>query len=511
MPGGSFCIHSMFRQLTTGMSKLGFWLIVGAFIIALLVINDSSLWDDELIRIRSVGSSFGENLSFSYTQLQPLYISFMWCYEKLVGTGEYALKAYNAVACAIAAAYFLRCLQQDGRSPWYTLVLILHPMVFYYNNEISPYMMLLACASAAMYHLYYAPNRHSCKNILILNAIFLLAYALHFISGFFYIIIAATVLPADLRRRKLNLLPAYGQIFLYLLPFTLGLTALYLAYMHTGQVRGWDAPGLNNIAYVLYSFCGMQGLGLSRIDLRFFTWENMTGCKMALLAVTSLAMLGCAFLCRKALISNIRRQPYILPLSICLICFVSVSLYVHFRFWERHLIYLLPFFLLFVIQTVDDTLKSDRSKLTRSFCGAAALLVFISAIRIMSVDYYHKDDFKGIFARYYEPTPQRIVLCQCYGFSKRFYNIEFTEPLDYIANKPRHNNVVDIAEIPLPTVMQCIRKAANEAQTVRLVLNKRAEWVPTLYWDAEERLRKEGYTIRAKTQHNIFHIIDFSK
>ncbi len=371
--------------------------------------------------------------------------------------------------------------------------------------------MLLAYSTASIYYLYYSPHRHTYRNIIILNILFLLAYALHFISGFYYIIIALSVLLADARAHNLTLTKKYGRIFLYFLPLFIGLTCLYLIYMKSGQNRGWDAPGINNIAYILYSFCGMQGLGLSRIDLRFFTWENLTTSKIFLLSFASVSSLCCALLCRKNIADNLRKQPYILPLCGYLLIFISVSIFAHFRFWERHLIFLLPFFLLFAIQTIDDSLHTQCSKLRIACFLSIAICLFISSLRIILLDYYHKDDFKGVFAKYYSSPPQGIILCQCYGFSKKFYNISYTPTRDFIHNPANPAQVVDISEVPFPLVMQCIHKAANESQTVRMVLNKRAEWVPTLYQDAECILRHHGYEIHAKHHHNIFLIIDFSK
>lgn len=497
------------RYSSAPMQRRDLLILLCALILTVFCINDSGLWDDETIRIREIHSDFCTNLKHSLTQLQPLHMALLWVWGQFTGDSAFWIRLLNLIAIIPAIVYCIRILRKLNISPWFALIIPLHPMVAYYVNDISPYIFLLSASFASVYYLFFSLQRHSTGNVVRINLIFAFGYALHFIFVFFYIITAATVLINALRRRDTAVLRRYVGIFLLFSPLFFFLTYLFLTYMSTGQVRGWAAPGWENIAYVLYSFAGFQGLGLSRSALRFGEFEQLTPVMAALLGAGFLVALVCLIAGRRYIISLLR-QEYILPLCIYTVVFIAVAHHVHFRYWERHAMILLPFVLIFALQCVDAARRqTGRPILFRIICLLTGSVLLTSTLRLTFLPYHYKDDSKGLFAGFY--TADTLTVCQCYWFTKKFYHVPYTSAVDYLACEETTDvvpKVIDCGEVPYRTLFAVLQKAAQQNDSVQLVLFRRNEWTPGLYDHAEEHLHRAGFEILNQQEYQaLFRII----
>jgi len=134
-----------------------YWLAVTfSLVVAALAISNQSLWIDEgmtaMNAIQPTLQTWWQHLYHEHnSNLQlPLYMSYIWGWEKIFGSSEAAFRAGNIpwfLVAMLAIAWGARGRRWRG-----TLLLVaaFHPLVWYYLNEARPYMVFYAGASILM-------------------------------------------------------------------------------------------------------------------------------------------------------------------------------------------------------------------------------------------------------------------------------------------------------------------------------------------------------------------------
>lgn len=488
-------------------------LLCCALLMSLLAINSGSLWDDEGYRsFFALYNDFGNMLAYSGRDKQFVFVFYEWLWLAVFPHSEIGMRAMNVPFLLLGVAYLARMLYHRGLSPWWALVLVLHPMAWYYVNEVSPYIIMLTASLGLCFHLFFAEKPESWGNIAGMNACFLLGYACHFIFGFAYFIVAAGLVLRALRGEK----PAWGRYAAVFALFCLALLPLtwwYWIHMEDGQNYGWGHPGPANIAYVVYSFLGMQGMGLSRLDIRAGEWAHLTPQMLVLLSVFTCGAAVLVLLNLRLFFSLIR-QRWVAAYGICALVFYAGAFMKYFQFWERHVIMLLVLPLVLIPQfghALVQSAPSLRRKLSLGLFAVLSLCWAASSANIAYNEYYRKDNFKGVAAYLHaadETTTPRLA--QGNRFVYFYYDFPYYSPTEramrgYGWEKGR---VMLLNQLAPAVQMELITQLCRAYGSVELVLCRRDTSIAGGDPDAAEALfRSKGYEVERRADFNMFRII----
>lgn len=379
-------------------SRQFFVLLLCALGVVALAINGTGLWDDEGYRsFFALYGDVGNMLAYSGRDKQFLFVFYEWLWVSLFPHTEAGMRCMNIPFFLMALLYELCILRRLHLSPWWAVVLLLHPMVWYYLNEVSPYIIMMAASLGLCFHAFFAKKPDSWGHLVGLHACFLLGYACHFIFGFAYFIVLGG-LALRLRRREPVAWGRYAAVFAAFCLCFLPLTWWYWIHMEDGQNYGWGHPGAANIAYVVYSFLGMQGMGLSRLDIRAGEWAHLTPAMLVLLGGFCSAVAPLLLLNLRSLF-GVLRQRWVAALGICALVFYAGAFVKNFQFWERHVIMLLVLPLVLIPQFGQSVMRVSaawRRRLSAALLAAAAWCWLASSANLAFNAYYRKDDFKGV-------------------------------------------------------------------------------------------------------------------
>src|SRR3982751_5499296 len=120
-------------------------------VVAAFAITNQSLWIDEAnAAMKAVQPSLGAWWDTLVTEkgsdLQmPLYMFYLWAWEKIAGHSEVALRFAN-IPWLLAAHYALfRTARRRELKPWPLLLITsVNPFLWFYMNEARPYVMQYA-------------------------------------------------------------------------------------------------------------------------------------------------------------------------------------------------------------------------------------------------------------------------------------------------------------------------------------------------------------------------------
>lgn len=126
------------------------WPCAAALLVGLSALTYQSLWIDEAnTAIRAMQPDLRSWWGFMKEQggsdaLMPLYMFYVWVWEKCFGNAEWTLRAANLPWLVISVACLAWCGKVEPKfrlAPW---VFVLQPFVFYYIGEARPYAMQMA-------------------------------------------------------------------------------------------------------------------------------------------------------------------------------------------------------------------------------------------------------------------------------------------------------------------------------------------------------------------------------
>lgn len=372
-----------------------------------LAITRQSLWIDEGFTVWF--AYHGDFQSFLRSMIgtrgEPgdpqfiFYLLHIWGWIKLFGASELSLRAANipfAVICAYSLHWASRHLFWSNHL-W--ALFCLSPFFWFYLNEARPYAAIMAFSSVACVALlaYLADpfryGKHAPWYCLI--ALFL-GWGMHILTFFLFpvllILVAMSVYGnpelrslflRHWRRPVLCTLPAFSAL------------AVFFAYVSANGVNKIDGdPGLANLAFILYEFVGLAGLGPPRNEIRQVQdlavflpyWPWLVFALIVFLTVMYSVLGGT----RSRLARN---------LAFSVACGIVIALFVsrfeHFKVLGRHMAVLFPPLLMTLLVSPPRPHLSYRSsRLAMASITALAFVWGISDLRLVFLSKYQKDSYR---------------------------------------------------------------------------------------------------------------------
>ena len=377
-----------------------------------------SLWIDEGQTFGVVGESWSHMLDAVFNRGDavsgmPLYFvaEFFWC--KMFGTGEYAMRSMNLVFAAVALLGARRLVRDMGLPAWSLLFPVLNPVFLYYMNEARPYVALYACGMWAFVFLseYFRDWRR--RSLLAFALCMWLGCALHMMFAFMGV--AYAVLVAFCFRDGRLRIRDHILVWLWVVPLFLPLAFHYLRFVANAPELDSAAPQpLSGIAQIGYCFAGFGGLGWSRNALRArqfgLTWRMLAEMGMALAAWISLGILSI----RTGVFKDRTVIRLLAAVLVALTCFIAVNVLLGTRFWERHVIFLLPAFSIVLARVCAGILATAPSRAGRAAVGVFLAAYLLSGLNTVAMDYYQKDDYRGALRLARSMAPDHVFFQGCH-------------------------------------------------------------------------------------------------
>lgn len=485
-----------------------------SIIIALLSINNHSFWIDEgfkyLVIAQTEPSSF---FSLAASEKQFFFHLLGWCWSKIAGTSEFGLRCFNIPFLLIAIFYLVRIFRTRNVNPYWVLVVAIHPFIIYYLNEYSSYVGLFACSLGILYHGYFSPHVGSRKDILLSQFFLIFGYSLHFIFGFAGFLYLALICARYIEKRDIQSIKTELLAALVYSPFYISLTWTYLYHMWHGADRGWDPPGIQNIAYVIYSFVGMQGLGLPRDVIRAGNFESITPVMITLLSAMTICISGLLCLHFKLAINCVRSRTFTCSV-IAWIIFGAASYVMHFHFWERHLVWFFPAIILLIVPILISAWQTTKLPIINKGLVILTLALLVtSSVRLRTCYSYQKEDYKGVLQWIQTHVPTEMsdcVLSQGFGFMFDYYKVPYQQAPP--TSNSATTNIVAVNDLNESQLVNLIHQKLNEKSVVILALWRKNTYTGDLYENAEKRIGKH-FSIKETTTgtFNSFKILTLEK
>ena len=401
-----YLIRDNFETLrSVSVRNISFWGAIFACVALLsLAITKASLWIDEGFIVWVVShptfSTIVKSASSPFApspgdRQYPLYDLYIWAWLRLFGTNELIMRASNIPfgAIYILGLAWASRLAFKNYFAWIPFAIV--PFVWFYMNEIRPYMMLtaFACAALSATIIYAFGDRdYSDRALRFVVPFFLLAWLTHILA---ILLLPALILIAFFAKRwgrDITRGQFTSNAAIWALP-----ALLIAAYYGTTLLGGAAAAELSNnnrgnsslasIAEIAYEQLGFGGLGPSRITLHdsvgFLTYQPYI--LYVVLGITGLLVAVYAGF-RKSLD---RKSGFLLGGWIVSLGFAAiVAELTHARFLGRHLAGTFPLLALAGIP------------LARSRIAFASLcfIFLLSDYRLAQIDVYAKDDYRSAVA-----------------------------------------------------------------------------------------------------------------
>jgi hypothetical protein len=477
------------------MKKNKYLLIVAAIIILIFSVNDYSLWIDEMQTYGIVcASDFFKTVLHIWNTHgavggMPLFFILEWFWTQLFGYSEIAMRSINIPFAIIYFIFSYKMIRYAKESTWLCLLFFFNPLFIYYMNEARPYIMLL-CMGSVFSYLLFCCDTNKYKTLFWLHVSFLVGLLTHMMFGFIitlYIIHFIT----SIRQQKLILRKHLVMGSAFLLPYL----AVFYHYGHVmtgaaelGGTGELSAGGLSSIAQIVYYLAGFGGLALSRNDLRAMMLSHLSveHIIFSVLLIAGYLTLFLYILKNKAGKNN-AIQTLFLPALITLGVFCISNILLETRFWERHVIYLLPA-ILFPLCTILKMMIMSGKWFYRIGAGLIVIFLFVSSFNTMFNQYYQKENYKAT-AAYIKDMGSGMFLLQGDAQIYDYYGIDIN------GKQVQMINNISIEELDAI--------AMGKDVPVYLVLSSRKEFdTGGLY----RSLDKEN-----KASYNSFRILEFSK
>ncbi len=457
---------------------------------------------------------FAAFLDFAASEKQFLFHALGRLWIAVFCTDEIYMRCINVPFYLLALAYLVQIFKKINISPYWSLLIAAHPFSVYYLNEYSPYIALLSFTLGMLYHAHFTENAGSIKNALIAQLYLVCGYGLHFIFGFVGFLYLGLLLIRW--RQAKSWISIKGDIVaaLILSPFYVVFTWMYLHYMAHGADRGWGPPHLGNLLYVVYSFCGMQGLGLPRNDIRAGNFELFTPSMMSLLGLMLLGLSSLFILQFKALLKALKSRIFISSaLAGCV--FSAASYMMHFHFWERHLVWVFPAFILVIIPLLSGAWQSTKLPLTnKGVVILVLLLTLISSYRLRCCYNYQKEDYKGVIGWIQQHIPDNAsdhVLTQGIRLVFDYYQVRMQESVGPEQTSDSHS-IVSVENLNKDRLKDTILNKLNEKNWICLILWEKNTTAPSVYKNTKQFFEQiDGITITEEARFNTFKIFTIKK
>lgn len=381
------------KDLTQSLASPPYWLLgCVTLLMGLLFVSGDSFWIDEG---NAAGKALQSSIQDWYQALvsqggsdaqMPGYMLYIWAWEKIFGSGEYALRASN-IPWLLLAVFHLR------RVPFLWLALLVSPFTLYYVSELRPYMMQIG-ASAMILGSFIGGGADPARRwrVFLLGNFLLCASSLTGVLWSAGALLAFLGNDPSLLRNK-----SFWRDLAISSPLFLGLGVYYLKTLLLGQGAALMGGGvLPSLAACGYELSGLMGLGPGRIELR----DNPASVKGYVIPLaTGIAVLGSAYLCGVALVLKrlSRRQRMLASLAILapLAALLALILLKDFRLLARHIAPLAPLVALPVSALLGvDWRQGRKARLGVALSCLALCVCLYSASSLRFAERHRKDAYR---------------------------------------------------------------------------------------------------------------------
>jgi hypothetical protein len=396
-----------FHQIltSTGIACLG-------LLVCLAAISNESYWIDEAgTAVKAVQPTIRDwwhsMTAEGNSNLQlPLYLLFVWGWEKLSGLNEFALRAGNAPWFLLGLLAMWRALAiNPPLRKGMILVALCSPFAWYYLDEARPYAMQIGLSFvvfAALFRLGAERDELAKESqwvvVLCLGSLLLAAsgmLAMLWLGAFLGAAVFSTS-GSQLRRLVRSHRPWLGLTAVAL--FAVGF--YYLWTMSLGA-RATDVGGTNvkNLAFIFYELLGFTGLGPGRLSIRadgltaFHPWLP----ELLLYGLTILVVLAAGWRQITAWLSLRARWCWSLAFVLVLAFIMVVGIAVRFRVLGRHCTPILPLGVFVLGAGVAELLK-QKNRRGQLVVAAFVGLSLASCLSQRFCERHAKDDYRGAVA-----------------------------------------------------------------------------------------------------------------
>jgi len=429
-------------------SARDFAILICSILVVALAPSFQSFWIDEgTMGLISRIPTFSDLHSVlgqirSSEALMPLATFYFWSMEKIVGGDEWVLRCCNLPWLWLGIV----CLALVGKRigwPWLPLLFAIHPVVWFYADEVRPYAIQLGTGcwlTLGFVQLLQSEGRQT-RGFWNFGFAAAATIAASFLGIFVVAAAGLIILVKAVMGRWSLTLPQY-VILAFLGVFNLVVVLAIFAKMHAGAggSKSWIV-GASNIGFASYELLGFVGLGAGREIIRSSAvGGGMSAAfqlllpslpKIGFLLVLYLAIGYAAFRASrqsstKPILSLAFLSGMVALLSV--LCLFGAALESRFPFWGRHLAPSLPFFLL-AIGGVAASLRPAWTDRQRFFLFAPLFAVLIYSSCIIRWSPTHaKDDYRTAsnLARVAVAQGKRVVWIGATG-PAIYYQVSFSK------------------------------------------------------------------------------------
>ena len=423
------------------------WIAFVAAALLWLAPTSQSLWIDEgsmgLLSRESTVSGLRTALGqiAGSEALMPLTALYFWTVEKFVGDGEWALRCGNLPWLWLG----IICLALIGRRigwPWLPLLFAVHPVVWFYADEIRPYAIQLGagCWLALGFVQVVQSEGKSVTGLWNLGLAAAVVSTASFLGVFVVaaagvvLILKAVVAHWVPTRRQLGVIGFLGAVNLAFL-----IIMLSRLMGGAGGSKSWTV-GISNLGFALYELLGLSGLGPGREALRATAVTGgLSGTVHLLLPYfgvqSALLLLYGALFCTAIYLTRKGRDSSVFQLAILSgwVAVLSVvglfiaSLVMKFPFWGRHLAPMLPFLLVAVGAAASLLSTAGSSRRSGLLLFPLFALLLFSSLEIRFNPQQGKDDYRSATALALAEVAQGKRVCWIASRQPgQFYHLTFS-------------------------------------------------------------------------------------
>ncbi|MEP6820919.1 MAG: hypothetical protein ABI946_01070 [Chthoniobacterales bacterium] len=335
----------------------------------------------------------------------PLYMLQLWAWEKICGSGEFALRSVNIVWLCLGQGALLWAFDRRPRFAVITGGLgALSPLLWFYLNDARPYLMQYAGACLLCAVLFRATEDP--MGALRSRTIWVFGAGLFVLCGssLLGVIWAAGALVAWIflvgpARKNLAMRQLVGPVAATLTCLTfLGGFYLWTIWLGAGASKVGDTRFLN-LAFISYEFSGVAGLGPGRLQIRqdgFEAFQALSSLRLFAVVAASFLSLGVFLIGMWAAAKRLRARAQIAGLLYTLLPGLLLLVFgclLHFRLLGRHFIPLLPPVL--GLMTLGIVALASRRRSFGIAAGIALSCVWlVSDLSLRFGERHRKDDYR---------------------------------------------------------------------------------------------------------------------
>jgi hypothetical protein len=392
------------------------WLLVVAVLISLAAISRQSLWIDEALTARkaqqpTLAGWWHALVEEKASDLQmPLYMIYVWGYEKVFGSSEWMLRAANLPWFALGLLAVITALSSSNQpAPAFALVVCGSPFAWYCLNEARPYAMQLGASLllfAALGRLRVQPAANGTNERSWMTGFFfgMMVLCGSSLLGMIWAVSALAAAAIVFPRNRLTELwrshrgsgAAIGGLLLLL--------GVYYAWTLAAGARASRAATTDwkNLCFIGYELLGFSGLGPGRLEIRQGGLEvfQSHAIELGLYGVTVFGLLGAG--ARRWFEAGDRKKFFELVLIIAApaVVLMAAGGVMHFRILGRHFTPLMPV-VLWLLSTGVAAHWSHGGWLRKLMVCGFFLLSLGSCLSLRFAARHEKDNYRDAagFAR----------------------------------------------------------------------------------------------------------------